>query len=237
MDLPVLIEATLVKRYKRFLADVELDSGEPITVHCPNTGAMTGCADAGSRVWLSTSNNPKRKYRHSWELARNAEGQMICIHSARANEIVREAIEIGVVDALKGYQNLRQEVPYGDEKSRIDLLLEGEKGCCYVEVKSVTLLIDDAGQGVFPDAVSDRGRKHLRELMAMKALGHRAVLLFCVLHSGIKWVAPADLIDPKYGDTFRQALAEGVEILAYKAVITPARIRLCEQLEVRAQQQ
>jgi len=236
MELPVLIEATLLKRYKRFLADVELDSGELITVHCPNTGAMTGCAEAGSRVWLSISSNPKRKYRHSWELARNAQGQMICIHSARANAIAREAIESGVITALKDYRNLRQEVAYGDEKSRIDILLEGDQGLCYVEVKSVTLPIDAAGQGVFPDAVSDRGRKHLRELMAMKALGHRAVLLFCVLHSAIEWVAPADFIDPKYGQTFRQALAAGVEILAYRAVINPARIVLADQLEVRERQ-
>ena len=236
MELPALVEATLIKRYKRFLADVELDSGELITVHCPNTGAMTGCAQPGSRVWLSTSANPKRKYRHSWELAKNVAGQMICIHSARANAIVGEAIENAVISSLNGYQTLRQEVAYGTEKSRIDFLLEGEQGLCYVEVKSVTLSTEVAGQGVFPDAVSDRGRKHLRELIAMKAMGHRAVLLFCVLHSAIEWVAPADAIDPKYAETFRQALAAGVEMLAYRAVITPAQIVLCDQLEVRPQQ-
>jgi sugar fermentation stimulation protein A len=236
MELPALIEATLIKRYKRFLADVELDSGELITVHCPNTGAMTACAEPGSRVWLSTSANPKRKYRHSWELARNAVGEMICIHSAKANAIAGEAIEAGVISALCGYDRVRSEVSYGSEKSRIDFLLEGEQGLCYVEVKSVTLATGAAGEGVFPDAVSDRGRKHLRELIAMKAQGHRAVLLFCVLHSAIEWVAPADAIDPKYGETFRRALAAGVEILAYRGAITPARILLCDQLEVRPKQ-
>lgn len=234
MQFPPLLSATLIKRYKRFLADVTLAGGEPLTVHCPNTGAMTGCAEEGFEVWLSTSDNAKRKYPHTWELARNHKGHWICIHSAKANSLVEEAIEHDVIAPLLGYDTIRREVKYGDEKSRIDLLLQKEDGqSCYVEVKSVTLLLEDSeGLGVFPDAVSERGRKHLRELITMKRQGHRAVLLFCVQHTGIKKVAPADAIDKQYGEVFREALAEGVEVLAYRADITDKHMILNEALTV-----
>ncbi len=231
MQLGPLIPATLIKRYKRFLADVELESGEQLTVHCPNTGAMTGCAVPGSRVWLSTSSNPKRKYPHSWELVETDAGHMACIHAAKANVLVREAIENDVVSELSGYSRIRQEVKFGQEKSRVDLLLEADERQCFVEVKSVTLLLEQ-GLGVFPDAVSERGRKHLRELIEVKKQGHRAVLFFCVQHSGIKKVAPADFIDSRYAETFRQALDEGVEVLAYVASISPQRIVLDRGLVV-----
>ena len=234
MKLPPLVKAVLIKRYKRFLADVRLEGGEIITVHCPNTGAMTGCAEAGSTVWLSMSDNPKRKYAHTWELVRGADGNMVCIHSAKANGLVKEAIEAGTVLELADYERIYTEVKYGDENSRIDLLLEkeskGEKTAkCYVEVKSVTLHVG-GGLGVFPDAVSDRGRKHLRELILMVNHGHRAVLFFCVLHAGIARIAPADLIDKCYGDTFREALSSGVEVLVYSADITPSAIVLTQSL-------
>lgn len=233
-----LIKATLVKRYKRFLADVILESGVAITVHCPNTGAMTGCAEPGSSVWLSVSDNQKRKYKHTWELVQTARDEMVCIHSAKANQLVREAIEQGVIEELAAYDNIQTEIKYGEENSRIDLLLARGSEQCFVEVKSVTMLADKNRQGVFPDAVSDRGRKHLRELIAVKQLGHRAVLFFCVLHTGINSVAPADLIDQKYGETFREALAAGVEVFAYRASISPESIELrcpvqvydCQQL-------
>mgnify|MGYP006112675241 CR=1 FL=1 len=231
MNLPTLIKATLIKRYKRFLADVTLESGEPITVHCPNTGAMTGCAEPDSTVWLSTSDNPKRKYPNTWELVKTPANHMVCIHSAKANNLVKEAIESGIIKELQGYDTLRTEVKYGEEKSRIDLLLESGDKQCYIEVKSATLLLDN-DLGVFPDAVSDRGRKHLRELISMVKQGHRAVLFFCVQHTGICEVAPADTIDPKYGDTFREAIAAGVEVLAYGAEITPVYIRLNKALPV-----
>ena len=138
------------------------------------------------------------------------------IHSVKANALVKEAIDGGVVEELSGYERTRAEVKFGAENSRVDLLLENGSDQCFVEVKSVTLLLEGA-LGVFPDAVSERGRKHLRELIEMKSQGHRAVLFFCVQHSGIATVAPADLIDPRYGDTFREALAAGVEVLAYGA--------------------
>lgn len=236
MKLPPLVKAVLIKRYKRFLADVTLERGEKITVYCPNTGAMTGCAEPGVTVWISTSDNLKRKYPHTWELVRVTDGNMACIHSAKANELVKEAIEEGIVSELTDYEHISTEVPYGEEGSRIDFLLEksgpGENpDKCFVEVKSVTLHLGE-GLGVFPDAVSDRGRKHLRELIAMVNEGHRAVLFFCVLHTGIERVAPADLIDKLYGDTFRAALACGVEVLVYCADITPSEMVLSRPLAV-----
>ena len=231
MKLPSLLKATLVKRYKRFLADVELDGGEKLTVYCPNTGAMTGCAEPGSPVWISSSDNQKRKYRNTWELVQTRGNHMACIHSAKANELVKEAIETGVIRELQGYTIIRTEVKYGEEKSRIDLLLQGPPGRCYIEVKSVTLRLDN-DVGVFPDAVSERGRKHLRELITMVKQGHRAVLFFCVQHTGIKQVAPADSIDSKYGGTFREAIAAGVEVLAYSAEISPVRILLRQPVPV-----
>ncbi|ARN73483.1 DNA/RNA nuclease SfsA [Oceanicoccus sagamiensis] len=235
MKLPPLLKATLIKRYKRFLADVVLDSGETLTAHCPNTGAMTGCAEPNSTVWLSTSDNPKRKYPNTWELVQTPENHMACIHSAKANDLVKEAIESGVITELQNYDSIRTEVKYGAENSRIDLLLESDKQQCYIEVKSVTLLLDN-GLGVFPDAVSERGRKHLRELIEMVQQGHRAVLFFCVQHSGIERVAPADAIDAKYGDTFREALAAGVEVLAYGAEVSVEEICLSHVLPVLHQQ-
>ena len=216
---PPLQSGLLVSRYKRFLTDVLLDDGEQITIHCANTGAMTGCADPGTRVWYSTSNNPKRKLAHSWEIAESPAGHFICVNTARANQIARELIEQGAIAPLTGYARLRTEVKYGDENSRIDLLLEDDdKPNCYIEVKSVTLLDERAapGMGYFPDAVTTRGAKHLRELMTMKAAGHRAVLLFMVLHSGIGRMRPAAHIDPHYSQLIEQAMAAGVEIMCYR---------------------
>ncbi|MEE8057238.1 MAG: DNA/RNA nuclease SfsA [Pseudomonadales bacterium] len=240
MQLPPLIKATLIKRYKRFLADVTLETSEQLTVHCPNTGAMTGCAEPNAPVWLSTSDNPKRKYPQTWELVQTPAGYMVCIHSAKANDLVKEAIERDLIAELIGYDSVRSEVTYGEENSRIDLLLSNDKAHgfkerCFIEVKSVTLLLEE-GVGVFPDAVSDRGRKHLRELITMVQRGHRAVLFFCVQHTGIARVAPADAIDAKYGETFREALEAGVEVLAYRAKVSPESIELIEVLPVLTRQ-
>ncbi|WP_027328572.1 DNA/RNA nuclease SfsA [Marinimicrobium agarilyticum] len=225
----------LLRRYKRFLADVRLADGSEITIHCPNTGSMRHCVVPESPCWFSDSGNPKRKYRHTWELATTPTGHWAGINTARANPLVREGIESGVIEELQGYERIRAEVRYGQENSRIDFLLESDDGRCYVEVKSVTLM-EAPGQGLFPDAVSERGRKHLRELMEIVRQGDRAVLLFCVQHSGVEQVAPADEIDPAYGDTFRQAVAAGVEVYAYRADINPeqASIRLETPLPVSA---
>lgn len=235
MLLPTLIPATLVRRYKRFLADVILSDGTEITVHCPNTGAMTGCAEPGSQVWLSYSTNPKRKYAYTWELAVNPQGDWLCIHSAKANNLVQEAIEQSVITELLGYPSLQREVKIGAENSRIDFVLKNQQQQCFVEVKSATLLLAN-GLGLFPDAVSDRGRKHLRELINIKQQGHRAVLMFAVLHQGINCVAPADSIDKKYAETFREAQAAGVEILAYRADINQQAITITQALPVLSEQ-
>ncbi len=228
MHFDSLIQGVLLRRYKRFLADVELPGGEVITVHCPNTGAMTGCAEPGSPVWLSTSDSKTRKYRHTWELVDTADG-MACIHSAQANRVVREAVEAGRVDPLAGYDDLAAEVKYG-ERSRVDLLLSGEGGRAFVEVKCVTLCSGD-GVGLFPDAVSDRGRRHLEELAAVAAEPDtRAVLFYCVFHSGVRGVSAAGEIDPRYRDTLAQAMAQGVEVLAFATSVSPGGVELAGEL-------
>lgn len=218
MEFEALQEATLLRRYKRFLADVELPGGEVITVHCPNTGAMTGCAEPGSRVWLSVSTAKTRKYAHTWELVETAAG-MACIHSARANKVVREAFTSGLIPGFESYSDIQAEVKYG-QGSRIDLLLQGADGKVLVEVKSVTLCTP-AGHGLFPDAVSERGRKHLLELQLAGAEKHtRAVMFFCAFHNGIESVSTAGQIDPRYRAALQEAQAAGVEVLAWRAQVS-----------------
>lgn len=224
-----LIPATLIKRYKRFLADVTLENGENITVHCANTGAMTGCAEPGSKVWLYNSENLKRKYPHSWELVElPQENDFICINTARPNQIVEEALKDNRIEAVKEYQNVKREVKYG-EGSRVDFYLS-QSGLpdVYLEVKSVTLLTD--GVGAFPDAVTLRGQKHIQELQSVVENGHRAVLLFCVLHSQIERVTVADSIDKKYGELLREAIGNGVEVLCYGSDISPTGLVVTHEL-------
>ncbi len=226
----------LLRRYKRFLADVRLPDGTEITIHCPNTGSMKNCVLPETPCWFSDSGNPKRKYRHTWEVATVPGDHLAGVNTGRANHLVEAAIHRGHIPELAGYASLRREVPYGQERSRIDFLLsDGDTGPrCFVEVKSVTLM-EAEGQGLFPDAVSARGSKHLRELADIARGGERAVLLFCVQHTGIEWVEPADAIDPAYGAALREAAAAGVEILAYRAEIRPseASIALTRAVPVR----
>ncbi|UTF59960.1 DNA/RNA nuclease SfsA [Gilvimarinus sp. DA14] len=226
-------QGTLIRRYKRFLADVVTAKGEHITIHCPNTGSMRNCISEGAPCWYSRSDSKTRKYPHTWEVATTPEGHLAGINTGRANHLVREAIEAGIIESLAGYPSLRAEVKYGAENSRIDFLLSGAGPDCYVEVKNVTLM-ERAGEGLFPDAVSSRGTKHLRELISVAREGQRAVLLFCVQHSGIEHVSPADDIDPLYAKTLREAATAGVEVLAYGAAIEPehSEIRLQRALPV-----
>ncbi|KJY83736.1 transcriptional regulator [Vibrio galatheae] len=230
---PPLDSAILIKRYKRFLADITLDDDSERTIHCANTGAMTGCATPGNKVWYSTSDNPKRKYPNSWELTQTSQGDKICINTARANQLAVEAIESGVISELQGYEQLQTEVKYGKENSRIDILLKSEnRPKCYIEVKSVTLLDEEReGQGYFPDAVTTRGQKHLRELTEMAQSGSRAVLLFTVLHSGIEKVSPALHIDANYSQLLKYAQERGVEVLCYKAELSSEEIKLVKAIE------
>lgn len=228
MRLPPLVAGTLIKRYKRFLADVTLDNGEMVTVHCPNSGSMKGCAVPGSRVYLSRSPHPERTYPLGWELVQ-ADGFWAGINTGLPNKLVREAIEAGTVGELQGYDTIRPEVPYG-EHSRIDLLLEGITGRCFVEVKNVTLV--ENGRALFPDAVTIRGQKHLKELIRVVSEGDRGVIFFTVQRGDGHSVSPADMIDPEYGRLLRLALESGVEALAYRALVTPEEIRLTERLPV-----
>ena len=230
MLLPSLLEGRLVRRYQRFLADVET-AGGLVTAHCPNTGSMLGCKDAGMRVWLSPAANPARKLAWTWELVETAPGVIVGVHTGRSNALVREAIEAGAVPELTGYPTLRPEQRYG-EGSRIDLLLQAPgRPDCYVEVKNVTAAVE-GGVGYFPDAVTTRGARHLREMAAMVAAGHRAVLVFCVQRGDVAEVRPADHLDPAYGRALRDALAAGVEVLALGATVTPQAIALTRRLAV-----
>ena len=196
---------------------------------------MKHCAMPGAEVWLSASDNPQRKYPNTWELTRSPQGHYIGIHAGQANQLVADGIRSGVITELQGYAVLKSEVQYGNENSRIDLLLYGpHKQDCYVEVKSVTLLElpVTSGRGYFPDAVSDRGRKHLRELGNMAQQGARAVLVYCVQHSGIKTVAAAEHIDPAYAKALAAAIKLGVEVLAYRCRMSPHGVRIVKPLAV-----
>lgn len=223
MQLPApLVTGRLIKRYKRFLADVELDGGDIVTAHCANPGSMLGLNAPGSRVWLSKSDNPKRKLAYSWEIV-EADDTMVGINTAHPNGIVAEAIDAGAITELAGYEARRREVKYG-KNSRIDIFLESAgKPSCYVEVKNVHLL-RTSGLAEFPDSVTARGAKHLRELSDMVAEGHRAVMVFLVQRGDAERFSLARDIDPAYGTAFDTARAAGVETLVYRCTVTPQHI-------------
>ena len=228
MKLPSLIAGTLIKRYKRFLADIQLKDGSTVTVHCPNSGSMKGCAAPGSPVLLSHSSNVGRKYPLTWELVQ-VNGFWVGLNTSRPNHLVHEAILNGTVSEIQGYISIRTEVPYG-EHSRIDLLLENQSERCFLEVKNVTM--EENGLALFPDAVTTRGQKHLNELMRVVREGDRGVIFFTVQRGDCSCVSPADRIDPEYGRLLRMALSAGVEAFAYRAIVTPQEIFLCERLPV-----
>jgi sugar fermentation stimulation protein A len=223
-----LVPATLVKRYKRFLADVVLTSGETVTVHCANPGAMTGLNAPGARVWLSKSENAKRKLAHSWELVEVDLGtgaELVGINTAHPNALGAEAIANDLIPELAGYAMVRREVKYG-RNSRVDFLLAGAgRPPCYVEIKNVHLM-RQPGLAEFPDAVTKRGAKHLAELAQMVAAGHRAVMLFLIQIGSARSFKLARDIDPGYGKAFDTARSAGVEAIAYSCGIT------CEGIEV-----
>lgn len=231
----LLIKGILIKRYKRFLADITLDNGSQITAHTPNTGSMRGCSEPGSTVWLRDTKNPDRKYPLSWEMVEATSNSntnvLVGINTLLSNSLVEEAIRNGVVTELQGYDQIRREVKYGEENSRIDLLLEhNEKPACYVEVKNVTLVEDNIAY--FPDAVTKRGSKHLRELIAMVEQGQRAIIFYCIQRNDVREVQPADEIDPEYGQLLRTAINSGIEAIAYSAKISPVEIELVKSIPV-----
>lgn len=225
------IEGRLVKRYKRFFADVELADGTTITAHCPNTGSLKGCLVEGGRAILRDSGDLERKLRYVWQ-AIEIGGTLVNVDTGLPNRVVHEAVVAGAIPELAGYDEARREVKYG-ENSRIDLLLSKKrsKKLCYVEVKNTTLA--EGRTALFPDAVTERGLKHLRELMGVVAAGHRAVQFFFVSRDDVKGFAPADEIDPDYGSALRAAADAGVEVLAYSARVSPGALELHQRLEVR----
>lgn len=210
-----------IKRYKRFFLDVETDDGV-LTIHCPNTGSMKNCGTEGDRVWYSLSDNPKRKLPGTSEIVELDSGYKIGINTHLPNKLVKEALENQVVHELLEFSNWKSEVKIGE--SRIDLRGENANGeLCYVEVKSMTLLEDQGekkGLGCFPDSVTERGQKHLKELTQLVNSGVNAALVFCVQHTGIEQASPADHIDPEYGRLLREAIDAGVQVLAYKVEFT-----------------
>ena len=231
---PPLQQATLIRRYKRFLADVRLDDGTQMTLHCPNTGSMKNCAPPGGRVLYSDSGNPTRKYRHTLEAVQIAHGHWAGVNTSRTNALVAEAIAAKRIPGLKQFRELKREVTFGD--SRFDIALFGSHNITYVEVKNVTLGPgpDDADDGIiaFPDAVTERGQKHLQTLMKVVDAGERAVLFFCVQHTGAKAARPADEIDPRYGQLLRQAKKQGVKIIAWKTKISAREFVLDREVPV-----
>ena len=227
-----LIKATLVKRYKRFMADVELPSGDVVTAHCANSGSMLSVREPGSEVWISPARNPDRKLKFTRELIRVGDA-MVGINTSHPNALVYEAIENGTMTELQGYSSMRREVKYG-KNSRIDVLLENEEGAkCYVEVKNVTLKreLGAAKPAEFPDGVTARGAKHLAELSDMVAEGHRAVMVYLVQRNDCGSFNLARDIDPEYGEAYDKAVKAGVEILGYTCQITPEEIVVTRRVE------
>jgi len=233
---PALEEGILNRRFQRFLADVTTHLGVAMTIHCPNTGAMLGCSEPGSRVWYSTSSNPRRKYPHSLEIVCNREHHLIGVNSALANTLVEESLASGGIAELEGYRRWKREVPIPDappgHSGRFDFALYQEREMtCFVEVKSVTLALGE-GLGAFPDAPSVRAQKHVQALLRLACKGNRCVLLFCVQHTGVDRVTVADEVDPVYAKAVRTARAGGVEVLAYGTEISPLGISLTRPLPV-----
>lgn len=234
MKLPTpLIPARLIKRYKRFLADMQLENGDIITAHCANPGSMLGLKEEGSLCWLSKSDNPKRKLAYSWELM-EGDDALVGINTAHPNRIVEEAIKTGAITELSGYDEVLREVKYG-ENSRIDLLLRADdKPDCYVEVKNVHLL-RQSGLAEFPDSVTKRGTKHLKELSTMVAQGQRAVMLYLIQRTDAQSFALARDIDPAYGTAFDEARQQGVEAYGYGCTITTSEITLNSAIPLQEQ--
>lgn len=228
MKLPhPLLEGRLLRRYQRFFADVELLDGRVVTAHTPNTGSMQQCAVPGHRVLLSTSANPARKLLYTWELVEVA-GHWADVNTQRANRVVEEALRDGTITPFAG-GTVRPEFPWGI--SRFDFLVERGDEHTLLEVKNVTLC-NGAGLASFPDAVTERGQKHLRELLRAKGAGWRAAVLFLVQRGAATAFTPADAIDPEYGRLLREAVAGGVEALAYRTLVTSAEVRIDRALPV-----
>lgn len=227
-----LTPAVLIRRYKRFLADVRLVDGSEITVHCPNTGAMSGCQEAGSAVWLSHSDKPSRKYAYTWELVEAKPGVLVGIHTGRSNHLIRQALSSGLLSELQDVDAIRGEYTAPELSSRFDFRLDfADGGVCLLEVKNVTACVD-GGMAFFPDAKSIRATKHARELIHAINLGYRAAMVFCVQRSDVHCVRPAWHIDPEYSQALSEAVDAGVEVYAVGCELSPELISPVRRLSV-----
>ncbi len=230
LNWPLLVAGTLIKRYKRFLADVALDDGRTVTAHCPNTGSMQACSEPGRRVYLSVHDNPKRKYPYTWELIAMPDS-LVGVNTLVPNRLVKLAVSRDAIPELHGYETVRSEVRLG-ANTRVDLMLSGPgKARCYVEIKNCTLVRDQTA--LFPDAVTARGLKHLQELTRHVGPQTRSVIFIFVQRMDAEAFQPADAIDPAYGRGLRRAVAAGVELIAYDVCIDTQSIRLGRALPCR----
>jgi len=226
---PDLISGILEKRYKRFMADVALPDGSLVTAHCPNSGSMKACCEPGRPVYLSLSDNPKRKLKYTWELI-EMPTSLVGVNTLVPNRLVFHAIQTGHIPPLAGYDTVSREVKVGT-RSRLDLMLENKKGKrCYVEVKNCTLVEEKTAR--FPDAVTERGLKHLNELKKLVGKGDRCVMFYLIQRMDAVEFKPADQIDPAYGKALRRVVKDGVEILAYDVKIDLKRIRIRKQIPI-----
>ncbi len=219
---PRLVEGILIKRYKRFMADVRLRNNHVVTAHCPNSGSMKACCEPGRRVYLSRHNKPSRRLKYTWEMIQ-MEHSLVGVNTMVPNRLTEAAILAGDIPELSGYESVRREVKYG-ENSRIDILLEKGKKRCFVEVKNCTLVSE--GLACFPDAVTSRGLKHLVELQSQVKKGDRSVMFYLIQRMDANRFEPADHIDPAYGEELRKAVSKGVEVLVYDVKMDLEGIRL-----------
>lgn len=229
---PKLIAGRFVRRYKRFFADVEIVGGagsELVTAHCPNTGSMKHCLVEGSECWISRSDNPKRKLTYTLESVSAEFGGMAGVNTSRTNKLVKEALLARTIPELSDYAAIQSEVKFGQQSSRLDFHLSNDQEQCWVEVKNVTMGLE-GGVGAFPDAVTERGRKHLYELAYALEQGHRAVLFYCVQHTDISRIRPAWEIDPAYCETLKEVMDKGVEILVYGVSMTRSAFKIAHKL-------
>jgi len=229
MQFDTLSHGKLIQRYKRFLADIQLDNGDIITAHVPNSGRMTSTIEDNCDVWVSFHDNPKRKLKYTLELTK-IDDIFICTNTNIANKLGIEAIQNKTIQELQGYDSLKPEQKYG-KNSRIDILLEKENQKCFVEIKSVSLKLDDSL--AFPDAVTARGLKHLEELAQMVKDGHRAVMLYIIQRTDTLPFRIAKEIDSKYYKKFEEVLALGVEVLVYQSKIDLDTIKVIKKIEFR----
>lgn len=220
-----LVHGRLIKRYKRFLADVTLDNGEIVTAHCTNSGSMKSCLEENAEVYLSPVNDPKRKTKFTWEMIK-INKDWVGINTGNPNKLAFDAVKNDEIEKLKGYTDVKREVKFDD--SRFDVMAKNDSETCFIEVKNVTL--KEGNYALFPDAVTSRGKKHLETLAKVKEKGMRAVMLYIIQRTDVEIFAPAKDIDPEYAESLKKVYQKGVEIIPIQAKVTPQKIELIKEL-------